>query len=98
MIKKVYTKKSEKAIDFLVGFLAVPVGILSIYYFINPLTSALIVFVSIVLILGVIFSICLCFTRKFIRIGLLFAVIVIPVVLSLVVFGTCLSVLLPRVF
>lgn len=89
MEKKIYEKKSEKVIDFLIGFFLIPAffgittGFVSAtvgYRNFGPLIS---IFVLLAEIVGVIY---LCRKRKFMGIGLLFALIVVPLVLL----GTCL--------
>lgn len=97
MEKKIYEKKSEKVIDFLIGFLAIPWGpglLLSLAgyltsslfrsnYIYSPIGSILYV---VLLVSYLIFAIYLGRKRKYIGIGLLYALVVIPLVLL----GTCL--------
>ena len=92
MEKKIYDKKSEKIIDFIIGFILIPVffGITT-----NLVSSKVshgnygpLVLISVLLIelVGVIY---LCRKRKYMGIGLLFTLVVLPLVLL----GTCLLIM-----
>jgi hypothetical protein len=101
MERKIYTKPSEKVIDFLIGFLLLPLLVVLI----NAFSYRLWGFMKIIrigyfhpiplfgsTILGLAelaLAIYLCIKRKYIGIGLLFTLVVIPLVLL----GTCLLIL-----
>jgi len=91
--KKVYEKKSEKVIDFLIGFFGIPLGLSLAAGIINAtgryirLEYNFIAIVNVVVFLmGLGYSIYVARKRKFIGRGLLFVFVVVPLVLL----GTCL--------
>lgn len=92
METKIYQKKSEKIIDFLIGFLLIPiVGIVSTYYSLFAASvpnSSFLYTILFMIVFGVeiVLTICLGVKRKFIGIGLLYALVAVPLVLL----GTCL--------
>ena len=97
MEKKVYEKKSEKVIDFLIGFLGIPWGTGLLLSLVGYLTSSLFrpnynylpigsILDVVLLVSCLIFAIYLGRKRKYIGIGLLYALVVVPLVLL----GTCL--------
>lgn len=96
MQKKVYVKRSEKVIDFLIGFFGLPFVITAASSMIGWWASNLIkirdfnyyaagIFL-VVWLLGIGFAIYLGIKRRYIGIGFLFAVVIVPLVLA----GTCL--------
>lgn len=92
MEKKVYEKKIDKVIDFLIGFLLIPAffgittGFVSNVAGYRNLRPLIPVSVLVAELLGAIY---LCRKRKYIGIGLLFALVVVP----LVFLGTCLLIM-----
>ncbi len=89
MQKKVYEKKSEKVIDFLIGFILIPAFLIITSRFISAavfqpnFSSIIAIFVLLAELVGIIY---LSRKRKFIGIGLAYTFIGIPLVLL----GTCL--------
>jgi hypothetical protein len=91
MEKKVYAKRSEKAIDFLLGFFFIP-ALFSIPFIVLRwvLKFRYYTIISpIVALLEIIFIIYICIKRKYIGIGLLFVLVVVP----LAFLGTCLLIM-----
>ncbi len=89
MEKKVYTKKSEKLIDFLIGFLLIPLSVgIPISWVTRFYRYHLILFWCILL-SELIFIIYLSIKRRFIKIGLIYFFVVVPLVLA----GTCFAII-----
>lgn len=92
MEKKIYEKKSDKVIDFLIGFLLMPAffaittGFVSAAVGYRNSGSLISTFVLLAELVGAIY---LCRKRKYIGTGLLFALVVVPLVLL----GTCLLIM-----
>lgn len=88
MERKVYEKRSDKVIDFLIGFLLIPAFVGITIWFISILPGfryfrgviSLVVFIA-----EIVAAIYLCRRRKYMGIGLLYALVVVPLVLA----GTC---------
>jgi hypothetical protein len=87
MENKIYAKKSEKVIDFLIGFLLIPVLIGISYPSIARSLGATLA--SIVFWLELLVVIYLSVKRVYIRIGVLLALVAIP----LVALGACLLII-----
>jgi len=90
--KKVYQNKGEKVIDFLIGFFLIP-GILSITIWCASIAVGYRNFgrfiPALVLLPELAGAIYLCLKRKYMGIGWLFALVVVPLVLL----GTCLLIM-----
>ncbi len=93
MKKKIYEKKSEKIIDFLIGFFGVPFSLSIVLVVVSKvcnymkLNDGFILGIGLIVsLIGLGYSIYLGKKRKFIGIGMLFTFIVVPLVLC----GTCL--------
>ena len=88
MEKKIYDKKSEKVIDFLIGlFIPVLFGVITsfastVFWQRDPLQP----FTAVVMLTLIVVAIYLCIKRRYIRIGLLFGLVILP----LAFLGTCL--------
>lgn len=92
MKTEIYDKKSDKIIDFLIGFFLIPafLGISSRVVFVLVDNGKVVPFISLgVLLAELVGAIYLGLRRKYIGIGLLFSFVVVPVVLS----GTCLLIM-----
>ncbi len=96
MEKKIYVRKSEKVIDFLIGFLGIPLGLSLVGGVISQtgyhmkLGFNFITIVNLVFFLvGLGYSTYIGTKRKFIGLGLLFVFVAVPLVLL----GTCLLVM-----
>jgi hypothetical protein len=98
MEKKIYENKREKVIDFLIGFLAIPWGISLLMFLIGSMISRFnktnygpiySILYIVVFLLELIFAIYIGRKRKYIGIGLLFALVIVPLVLL----GTCLLIM-----
>lgn len=88
MQKKIYTKKSEKVGDFLIGLLVIPfllVFVNSVGLVPRLVDISQVFFVALNLAV-LVFAVYVGVKRKFIGIGLLFAFVVIPLIAA----GTCL--------
>lgn len=91
MEKKVYTKKSEKVADFLIGFLLIPLSVgIPISWVMRFYKYHLLILSWCILLSELIFIIYLSIKRRFIKIGLIYFFVVVPLVLA----GTCFAIIL----
>lgn len=90
MEKKVYTKKSEKVIDFLIGFFLIPLSIGIPISWVTRFYKYRLIFSWCIFLLALIFIIYLSIKRRFIKIGLIYFFVVVPLVLA----GTCFALII----
>ncbi len=90
MGKKVYTKKSEKVIDFLIGFLLIPLAVGIPISWVTRFYKYHLILSWCILLSELIFIIYLSIKRRFIKIGLIYFFVVVPLVLA----GTCFALII----
>lgn len=94
MEKKIYANKKEKVQDLLIGLFFVPIASGIIFYLLVGIINREIASVIMVILLAV-FTFYMLLKRKFICLGIIAAFVIIPVVIFLILLGTCFLVM-PR--
>lgn len=97
MEKKVYTNKREKLIDFLIGFIVIPILFFAVFSFSTQLSrfykfsyaiqSIMHMIVTLIMIASIIY---IARIRRYIKIGVIFFLVALPLILA----GTCLAVII----